>query len=267
MVKVVNLLCFKERVNLMNISVVSYLNSAPLVYGVTHSGLFDHSDILPDVPARGAARLSAGEADLALVPVGAFPRHGEVEWISDYCIGVEGPVRTVCLFSDCPPDEIRRVWLDSHSRTSVELIRILARESWHRDWEFLPGSEGFEDWVISGQDAAVCIGDKVFKVEKKHPYKLDLAEEWKRFTGLPFVFAAWATKKHSDPELIERLNEAQKFGITAIPQIAREWSKNLYLPEAEVLGYLMNNISYNFTPEKHQGLNLFHSYLNATRQS
>jgi hypothetical protein len=68
-------------------------------------------------------------------------------------------------FFDCPPDEIRRVWLDSHS-AQVELIRILARESWHRDWEFLPGSEGFEDWVISGQDAAVCIGDKSSKLKK-----------------------------------------------------------------------------------------------------
>ncbi|MFO7616883.1 MAG: menaquinone biosynthesis protein [Bacteroidales bacterium] len=251
----------------MNISVVNYLNSAPLVYGVTHSGLFDGCVITADVPAVGAARLLAGEADLALVPVGAFPGPGEVEWIGDYCIGVEGPVRTVCLFSDCPPDQIRRVWLDPHSRTSVELIRILAHKYLNASWEFLPGSEGFENRVIQGQDAAVCIGDKVFRIEGRHPHKLDLAEEWIRFTGLPFVFAAWATRKSPDPGLVQRLNEAQGQGIASIPIIAREWSQKLQLAETEIVDYLTRNISFHFTEDKLRGLNLFHQYLNSSRPS
>ncbi len=246
----------------MKISVVSYLNSAPLVHGILHSGFLDDCDVSVEVPALGAQKLASGEADLALVPVGAFADPGCVEWVGNYCIGVEGPVRSVCLLSEVPLERIRKVWLDPHSRTSVRLIKILAANHWKTQWEFLPASEGFEFSEIKGDQAGVCIGDKVFAVENRYPFCYDLAEEWIGMTGLPFVFAAWAARKPMPPGLVERLDRAQEFGIKTILQNTGEWSRKWDLPEALILDYLTRNISYPFNDRKKQGMSLFHGYLN-----
>ncbi len=245
----------------MKISVVSYLNSAPLVYGIQHSlDLIDCSVSL-DVPAVGASKLASGEADISLVPVGAFKMPGQVEWVGNYCIGVEGPVRTVCLFSEVPINEIRNVYLDPHSRTSVQLIRILAREYWKMNWDFIPASIGFENNAIKGESAGVCIGDKVFGIEGRYRYRYDLAQEWIRLTGLPFVFAAWAVKNPIDPGMIKKLDQAQMAGIKAIPDIARDWSLKISLPESEIREYLTRNISYQFNKEKKEGMERFFSLI------
>jgi len=257
--------CYPDAVfttfGLMKISVVSYLNSAPLVYGIQHSDELKDCSVSLDVPSAGAAKLASGEADIALVPVGAFLEPGQVEWVGNYCIGVEGPVRTVCLVSDVPLNKIRKVWLDPHSRTSVQLIRILARDYWKVDWEFVQASEGFEYKSIKGENAGVCIGDKVFGIEGLYPYCYDLGQEWIRFTGLPFVFAAWAVKMPIDQVIIRKLDEAQMAGITAIPDIARDWSLKISLPESEIRDYLTRNISYPFTKEKKAGMDRFFSLI------
>jgi len=246
----------------MKISVVSYLNSAPLVHGILHSGLMDDCLVSLDIPSVGAAKLAMREADLALVPVGAFPVPGSVDWIGNYCIGVEGPVRTVCLFSEVPISQIRKVWLDPHSRTSVQLIMILARYHWRVNWQFLPAKDGFERRSIRGDEAGMCIGDKVFKIEGLYRYKYDLAEEWIRMTGLSFVFAAWAAIIPIPAELIIRLDQAQKFGVEAIPEIARDYSRKSDLTEADLLDYLTRNISYPFTPGKRIGMTRFIDLIN-----
>lgn len=245
----------------MRISVVSYLNSAPLVYGIRHSEELKDCLIGLDVPAIGAAKLASGEADIALVPVGAFTDPGQVEWVGKHCIGVEGPVRTVRLFSEVPISQIRTVSLDPHSRTSVRLIRILAKEHWKLNWDFLPAGEGFETRDIHGTNAGVCIGDKVFGIENRYEYSCDLAEEWIRFSGLPFVFAAWAVTRPADPVFIERLGRAQEWGIKAIPDIARDWSAKIGLPESEIRDYLTHNISYDFTIGKQAGMDRFISLI------
>jgi len=160
-----------------------------------------------------------------------------------------------------PLEKIKRVWLDSHSQTSIRLIRILAQRYWNLKWQYVPAKEGFENVVIKGADAGVCIGDKVFTVEHRYTFKYDLAEEWIRFTGLPFVFAAWASKKQVDSDLISRLDAAQLAGIKAIPGIARDWSQKVNLSESEIRDYLNHNISYPFTREKKEGMELFHSFI------
>lgn len=245
----------------MKISAVSYLNSAPLVYGIQNSRDLGNCTISLDYPSVGAAKLASGEADIALVPVGAFPVPDEVSWKGRYCIGVTGPVRTVCLFSEVPLQEITDVCLDPHSRTSVQLIRILARDHWKLNWNFICGTEGFENHSIVGRTAGVCIGDKVFGIEGRYPYRYDLAEEWVRFSGLPFVFAAWASKKPVSQEILDIMDQAQAEGIKAIPDIARDWSVKMNLPESEIRDYLTRNISYPFTPEKKAGLDRFRSLI------
>ncbi len=245
----------------MKISVVSYLNSAPLVYGIQHSDMLKDIRVTLEVPALGAAKLASGEADIALVPVGAFTKPGEVQWVGKHCIGVEGTVRTVCLFSEVSLGKIRKVCLDPHSRTSVQLIRILAKKYWKVNWDFIPAVEGFEKNAIKGDCAGVCIGDKVFGIENRYPYRFDLAEEWIRFTGLPFVFAAWAVKSKIDEAFIQLLDTAQEQGIKAIPDIARDWSLRIGLPESDIRDYLTRNISYDFTEEKKKGMAKFISFI------
>lgn len=246
----------------MRISVVSYLNSAPLVYGIRNSGYLDDCTVTLEVPAIGAAKLAEDRADVVLVPVGAFPVPGSVQWVGNYCIGVEGPVRTVCLFSDVPIERIKTVWLDNQSITSVRLIQVLASHHWKADWKFRIASDGFESRDIRDDQAGVCIGDKVFAIEKRYAFKFDLAEEWIRFTGLPFVFAAWATKKPVGKEFLDRFDSAMEFGVSALPSVAREYAPASILSEEEILEYLTLNISYPFTRRKKEGMNLFHSFLN-----
>jgi chorismate dehydratase len=243
--------------NPMRISVVSYLNSAPLVQGILGSGLLSDCSVTLDIPSEGARKLASGEADIALVPVGAFAGQSSVHWIGNYCIGVEGPVRTVCLFSQVPLNEVRKVWLDPHSRTSVRLIRILARHHWQVEWEFMPAEEGFEKEKIRGNEAGLCIGDKVFSVEGKFPYKYDLAENWIAMTGLPFVFAGWASLKPVPEEMTARLDRAQESGIRSLDQILPELSRKYGLPEPVIRNYLTKNISYPLTEIKKKGMELF----------
>ena len=245
----------------MKISVVSYLNSAPLVYGIQHSPDLADCSVSLDVPATGASKLASGEADIALVPVGAFSEPGQVQWVGNFCIGVEGPVRTVCLFSEVPLSKIKRIYLDPHSRTSVQLIRILAHNHWNLNPEFIPASVGFETSSIKGESAGVCIGDKVFGIEGRYPFCYDLAQEWILYSGLPFVFAAWAVTRPVDPEMIKTLDQAQARGIKAIPDIARDWSLKMNLPESDIRDYLTRNISYPFTKEKKEGMEKFFSLI------
>ena len=246
----------------MRISVVSYLNSAPLVYGILHSGYLDECTVTLDVPAVGADKLARGETDLALVPVGAFPGKNSVSWVGDYCIGVEGPVRTVCLFSEVPVEKIRTVWLDNQSRTSVRLIQILARHYWKINWSYRPATDGFETRDIHGDQAAVCIGDKVFAVENRYAFRYDLAECWIRLTGLPFVFAAFAARIQPAGELLDRLNRALEAGISAMPDIAGDYVAATGLNREEILDYWTRNISYPLTDRKREGMELFHAYVN-----
>jgi chorismate dehydratase len=230
----------------MKISVVSYLNSAPLVYGIQNSEELKDWIISLDVPSMGASKLASGVSDIALVPIGAFKNQGEVSWVGNYCIGVVGPVRTVGLFSDVPIEKIRKVYLDPDSRTSVQLIRVLAKEHWKMDWEFVPATSGFEINSIKGEAAGVCIGDKVFGIEGRYKYQFDLAKEWIGYSGLPFVFAAWAVRDTIDPTIIQLLDDAQQVGIKAIPDIARDWSLRINLPESEIRDYLTRNIFLPF---------------------
>jgi len=245
----------------VRISVVSYLNSAPLVHGILHSGLLSDCAVTLDIPSEGARKLAAGEADIALVPVGAFAGQDSVHWIGDYCIGVEGPVRSVCLFSEVPLGEIEKVWLDPHSRTSVRLIRLLAENHWHSNWEYLPAGEGFEKDRICGREAGLCIGDKVFGVENRYPYKYDLAENWIQMTGLPFVFAGWASLGDVSDEWVDKLNRAQQMGINSLIEILPVLENQYRLPAGLIQDYLTRNISYPLTESKKRGKDLFVSML------
>lgn len=236
------------------ISAVSYLNTKPLLYGIYFTDLIEEADIALGTPVQVANDLLANKADIALLPVAVIPKIPNAHIIADYCIGCNGPVKTVCLYSMTPIGAIRRVWLDYESRTSVELIKILFERYWKMNVTFEEAPFGYET-KMAGDTAGVVIGDKTIGLEDKYPYIYDLGAIWKQLTGLPFVFAAWVACKPIDPEFLELFNEAQSIGLDRIEQISVLYDSPS--PNFDLYEYYTKYISYNLDEKKKQGLNLF----------
>lgn len=237
----------------VRISAVSYLNTRPFIYGLEQRPV-PGITITRDIPSECARKLLAGETDIGLVPVAIIPQLPGAQIISQYCIGAVGPVRSVKLYARSPLHEIKRIWLDFHSRTSVNLARILAREKWNISPEWLPAAAGFES-TISGTDAAVVIGDRTFAMNGHFETEIDLAGDWMIHTGLPFVFAAWVTRNHYPEEFTAPFNAALGYGLEHIPQCLTGDSDGI--PKAEALDYLQNAISYTLDDSKKEGLKTF----------
>lgn len=237
----------------LRLTAVSYLNTKPFIYGIFRSDLSDLVELSLDIPAVCAQKLASGEADLALAPVAIIPDLREAHLVSDYCIGAVGPVKTVCIFSEKPITEIKRLYLDFHSKTSATLVPILCRDFWHVTPEFLPAREGFER-KIGGDTAALIIGDRAIGRERDFPYVYDIGETWVNWTGLPFVFAAWISVRPLDPEFVGRFNAALEAGITLIPELTKIIPS---MPGFDVEAYFRQNISYELDESKWSGLQHF----------
>lgn len=237
----------------VRISAVSYLNTRPFIYGLQHQQLPGISLAL-DIPSECARKLLNDEADIGLVPVAIIPQLPGAQIISQFCIGAVGPVRSVKLYARCPLQDVKRIWLDFHSRSSVNLARVLAREKWNITPEWLPASAGFEQ-NISGTDAAVVIGDRTFAMNGGFETEIDLAGDWITHTGLPFVFAAWVTRHNYPDTFTVPFNKALAYGLEHISgSISADFAG---IPQADALDYLRNAISYPLDDAKKAGLQLF----------
>lgn len=288
----------------VRITAVSYLNTLPFIYGIEQQvallssarrndadargeSLAERRDIALSlqVPSRCAAEAIARETDIALVPVAAIPlipgfsvsdhsidaaeRSAAAftpQIITDFCIGAEGAVETVVLLSDTPLAAVRRVYLDAHSRTSVLLVRVLAREHWGIDPQWVDFADCATDFVegdrrLEPGEAMVAIGDKVFTLKTAHTYAhcYDLAEEWRRFTdGLPFVFAAWVACSQEGLDFAPTLNRALDFGVKHIADSITgtvNRSRNFDFPTAR--DYLTHSIKFDLDARKRLAMRLF----------
>jgi chorismate dehydratase len=240
---------------MIKISAVSYLNTIPFIHGLKQSELIHSIDLQLDYPSICADKLINGTVDLALVPVAVIPKLKEAHIISDYCIGSNGAVDTVCLYSDVPITEIDSIALDYQSRTSVALLKILLKEYWQLNPELKKADIGFEE-NIKDKNAALVIGDRAFNLNSKHKYIYDLSAIWKEMTGLPFVFAAWVTNKKLPQDFIVDFNKALKNGLSDI-DAALNLKGNNYPSCEKPKDYLNNQISYFLDAEKQKGMELF----------
>jgi chorismate dehydratase len=243
--------------NKIRISAVKYANTYPFIWGLRESGFEKRVILEVDHPADCALKLINGTADIGLIPVAALPLIKNYTIISDYCIGANGKVKTVMLLSNYRFEKIKTINLDYRSRSSVNLTKVLAKNMWKKEFNWINTSESFDFENIGVNEAVVLIGDQCFEFENKFRYKIDLAEEWKKRTGLPFVFACWTSNRIIDREFIADFNAALKTGVDNIDRVASDYGKTGVIRENDLKDYLTNNIDYNLDDEKKKGLNLF----------
>lgn len=237
----------------IKLGAVSYLNTKPLLYGIKQGEkLLNKIIITEDYPSRISAMLLDGSIDIGLVPVAILPKLKEYFIVSDYCIGACGDVASVCLFSDVPLHEIKTVLMDYQSETSVALCKILMKGYWNINPSIENTNNEFGE-RITGTTAAIMIGDRALMQRSISKYVYDLAGNWKSFTGLPFVFAAWVANKKIDPAFIFLFNECNKFGIENIDEVIKQENFPLY----NLHTYYTKNISYLLDDEKKKGMDLF----------
>jgi len=229
------------------------MNARPFVLGIEESGLLKDYELQIDNPATCAEKLMEDQVDIGLVPVGILPDMQEYHLLTDYCIGCNGEVGSVCIVSDVPLDKIEAIYLDYQSRTSVLLTKILAIESWGITPEWLRGDAGYEE-QIKGTKAGLVIGDRTFTLLNKHTYHYDLGEEWKKLTERPFVFACWVAKKEIPGDVLDGFIHAVEYGIRNKHKVIDELKKEMAI---DVSTYLNERISYEFDEAKHKALDLF----------
>jgi len=237
----------------LRIGVVSYLNSQPFTHGLE---LLEESvQVISDSPSGLADKLMASRLDLALVPVAMIPHLPNARIVSRYGIAADGPVKTVCLLSELPLEELDTIYLDYQSRTSVALVQLLFRDLWKQTVKFVAAYPGYES-EIKGHTGGVVIGDRVIPLLEKFQHVYDLAAAWKQLTGLPFVFAAWVVVKELPATTLSELDRVFTAGLSQRAAIARNYA---YLDNSKfsTAEYLENTIHYLLDDSKLKGLQKF----------
>ncbi len=236
----------------IRVAAVSYLNTKPLIYGFENGMMKDEVELITDFPASIADMLISDEVDVALVPVATIPMLKEHYIITDYCIGTEGEVASVCLFSDVPLDEIEIILLDYQSRSSVGLLKILLKEYWKITPKLIYAEAGYEGNIV-GKTAGLVIGDRAFIQREKSKYIYDLGGAWLKMTGLPFVFAAWVANKKLSESFIADFNKTTSVGLQHLQEII---ASNHY-EHYDLAKYYEGNISFNLDGKKRSGMELY----------
>ncbi len=178
----------------LRISAISYLNTAPLMWDFEHGGAGSAFDISYTVPSQCAANLAAGSADIGIIPAAAYATIPGLAILPGVAIASRRPVRSILLVSKVPLDQIRSVALDTSSLTSVALTKVLFAKWWGQGRTFAPMAPDIQK-MMEAHDAGLVIGDPALKVDRSRYLTYDLAEEWIRLTGKPFVFAFWAFRQ------------------------------------------------------------------------
>src|SRR5712691_1605869 len=235
----------------LRISAISYLNTAPLMWDFEHGDAGSAFDISYTVPSQCAAELAAGTADIGIIPVAAYASILGLSILHGVAIASRRQVRSILLVSKVPLDRIRSVALDTSSLTSVALTKVLFSKWWGQGRSFTPMPPDIEK-MMAEHDAGLVIGDPALRVDRSRYLTYDLAEEWIRLTGKPFVFAVWAVRqaalKNAPPalDLAAIFQDSRDHGLLAenLRRIARKWAPRVGLSEADVNNYLTENIYY-----------------------
>jgi chorismate dehydratase len=256
-----------ERMRRLRISAISYLNTAPLMWDFEHSEEAREFDISYTLPSACARALAEGAADIGIIPAAAYAEIPGLQILPDVAIASRRQVRSILLVSKVPVHQIRTVALDTSSLTSVALTKILF-ERWLGGGRTFSAMAPDIKQMLAEHDAGLLIGDPALKIDRKRYHTLDLAEEWIRHTGKPFVFAFWAIRGEAlrqqapSVDLPAVFQKSRDHGLkpASLNHIAMEWAPRLEITEAEVRSYLTDNIHYHLDSGCLEGLQLFYRY-------
>lgn len=264
----------------LRISVVEYLNTAPLVRGFTHGPLAGKYDLSFTVPSQCAEALRSGAADVAIIPAIEYQRIPDLVVLPDIAIASRNRVRSLIILSKKPIERVRSIALDKSSRSTQALTRILADAYWKIFPEFIEAEPNLRA-MLEISDAAMIIGDPALRIslaiEKKsalgpdgrgvfqaatlgiteaeifHVY--DVVGEWSRFTSLPAVMAVWAgTREVVTPDVVADFVTSRDNGLLSIGDISAEAAQELGLPQKELESYLRHNIDFHLGEDNRRGL-------------
>lgn len=256
-----------ESMRRLRISAISYLNTAPLMWDFEHGEAGRDFDISYTLPSNCARSLAEGTADIGIIPAAAYTEIPDLLVLPEVAIASRRAVRSILLVSKVPVEQIRTVALDTSSMTSVALTKVLFAKWLGGGRTFTAMAPDIER-MLAQYDAGLLIGDPALIVDRARYHTLDLAEEWIRHTGKPFVFAFWAVRKdalqHAVPalDLPAVFQNSRDHGLESanLNVIAREWASRLAISEAEVRAYLTENIHYQLDAGCLEGLRLFYRY-------
>ena len=255
----------------LRVGAVSFLNTKPLIYPLLNEEIQTDIALSVDVPSRIAALLSEGELEVGLIPIieyfRANPSDAKYCILPDISIASHGSVKSIQLFSRIPIPEIQRIGLDTNSRSSITLLKILLAEKYQIFPAFttcrptVNPKTVLQDRQDPPFDAILLIGDAALRHLGSTEYNLDLGEAWHQLTGLPFVYACWVARTEAQlGDLPELLLESKVRGIARIPEIARIEARKLGLAEELCRNYLQYYIKYDLGESAIKGLELFYKY-------
>jgi chorismate dehydratase len=269
----------------LRISVVQYLNTAPLVYGFTSGALKDKYDLSFTVPSQCADDLRDGRADVAIIPAIELQRIDDLLVLPNLAIAAKRRVRSLLIVSRKPIEKVTSIALDGSSRSTQALTRILCAEHWQIKPAFFEATFNSAAAILEQTDAALLIGDPALRLsisiagnatlgaagqlicspgkaginatETLHVY--DVVQEWRRLTGLPAVLAVWAGRRESvTPEVVADFAYSKEYGIAHLAEISATASVEQDLPAADLLNYLKENIDFTLDSENLAGLELYY---------
>jgi len=247
----------------VKISAVRYANTFPFLYGMEATGFGNEADITTDHPSDCAKKLINGSVDIGLVPIASLVQLPDYRIITDFCLGAYGKVKTVMLLANCPFESISTIYLDYRSMSSVTLVKILARNSWKKEFVWKTTTNGFDFLGIREKEAVVLIGDQCFELSPQFKHGIDLAQEWYNFTGLPFAFACWVANKEIDKNFLYSFNEALSFGVDNIVEVVAKYGQTGIIRGEELYSYLTENMDFRLDSDKRKAIDLFLRYMKA----
>jgi chorismate dehydratase len=274
----------KQNVSSLRISIVEYLNTAPLVRGFTHGPLKGKYELSFTVPSQCADALRSGAVDIAIIPAIEYQRIADLVVLPNLSIASKKSVRSLLLISRKPIQDVQRIALDKSSRSTQTLTRILCRKRWGIEPDFFEAEPNLQDMLRSA-DAALLIGDPAlrlaFRMENKgvsettgEPlfsgasagltdgsmlFVYDMVEKWRSLTGLPAVLAVWAARKGTvTPEIVRDFAASLAFGKQHVKEISAEAASAMDLPADRLQRYLTENIDYSLDQDNLRGLRRYY---------
>jgi chorismate dehydratase len=270
----------------LRISIVQYLNTAPLVWGFTNGPLRGKYDLSFTVPSQCADDLRTGRADVAIIPAIEYQRIKDLVILPDMSIASKKQVRSLLFLAKKPIEQVKSFALDRSSRSTQALARILCAEKWKIAPRFFEATPDLAE-MLAQADAALLIGDPALRISvgienESRPgaegqaicpatalgitssdllYVYDVVGEWRSWTGLPAVLAVWAARRDvATPEVTADFIASRDFGLSRIAEISFEAAPGLELPAPALESYLRRNIDFSLDSENLRGLHLYYEH-------